>query len=47
LNGECFVSEIIYITSTDEGSAQGGGCGEVMLMFHLCNRMDELEQYVC
>lgn len=46
LKGECFVSEIIYITSTDEGSAQGGGCGDVMLLFHLCNRMGELELYV-
>jgi hypothetical protein len=43
LKGECILTEIIYITSTDEGSAQGGGSGDVMLMFHLCNRMDELE----
>jgi hypothetical protein len=43
--GRVFRSEIIYITSRDEDSAQGGGCGDVLLMFHLCNRMDKLELY--
>jgi hypothetical protein len=45
--GRIFVPGIIYITSTDDGSAQGGGCDDLMLMFHLCNRMDELDLYLC
>jgi hypothetical protein len=47
LKGVCFVSGFIYNTSTDDSSAQFGGCGDVMLMFHLYNCMDELDLYLC